>query len=254
MEDQYLTFLGSNALSPFRRNHLVQKLGISDIRARFIYYIALKGLQGHEKQADYDKSIFEELLVNEDDDGLKDDQIEQDDHEVQDAKTTFFRYPRYGTTSPWSSKATSIAQVCGLSRIVHRIERGTIITIRPKSESGYDKDLAAQLLHDRMTETLSSTTPGLERMFAQSAPAPVQYIRMHEGDSDPQDVLQKANKILGLALDQSEIDYLVKAYEALDRDPTDVELFMFAQVNSEHCRHKYESSHFALVVELQGLS
>lgn len=241
---EYLTYHGSTALSLFRRQNLASKLGVSAIRARFIHYVALKEPPGRGQQADYDQSVFKELLDYGDDNDSKDDPSKDDDGDesgCENRADTLFVYPRSGTISPWSSKATSIAQVCGLSHVVHRIERGTIITIIPEANNGYDKDLAAKLLHDRMTETLDTSAPDLEKMFAQSSPAPLQYIPMHAEGSDPRDALRKVNKTLGLALDESEIDYLVKAY-ALDgpiaRDPTDVELFMFAQVNSEHCRHK----------------
>lgn len=240
---EYLTSHGSVALFSFRRQNIANKLGVSAIRARYIHYVALKEPEGQEKRADYDKSVFKELLDYGDEDSLEDKLSEDDGAESGDGRRadTMFVYPRFGTISPWSSKATSIAQVCRLSHVVHRIERGTIMVIIPEANKGYDKDLAAKLLHDRMTETLSTTAPDLEKMFAQSSPAPLQYIPMHAEGSDPRDALRKANKTLGLALDEGEIDYLVKAY-ALDgpiaRDPTDVELFMFAQVNSEHCRHK----------------
>lgn len=105
----------------------------------------------------------------------------------------------------------------------------------------YDKALAASLLHDRMTQTLSHEAPDLELMFAQNTPAPPLLIPMHAEGSDPRDFLRKVNKTLGLALDSSEVDYLVEAYSMdgpIARDPTDAELFMFAQINSEHCRHK----------------
>ena len=108
-------------------------------------------------------------------------------------------------------------------------------------KQAYDKNLAASLLYDRMTQTLSHEAPDLELMFAEKAPAPPQLVPMHAEGGDPRAALHQANKTLGLALDSSEIDYLVKAYSMngpIARDPTDAELFMFAQVNSEHCRHK----------------
>ena len=123
--------------------------------------------------------------------------------------------------------------------MVRRIERGIVLKLVFKDT--YNKDLAANLLHDRMTQTLSHKAPDLELMFAQNAPAPPQLIPMHVAGSNPRDVLRHANKTLGLALDSSEIDYLVEAYSMdgpIARNPTDAELFMFAQVNSEHCRHK----------------
>ena len=133
----------------------------------------------------------------------------------------------------------SIALVCGLGSIVRRIERGIVFKLVCKEP--YNKNLAASLLHDRMTQTLSHNTPNLELMFAQNAPATPQLIPMHTEGSDPRDILRQVNKTLGLALDSSEVDYLVEAYSLdgpIARNPTDAELFMFAQVNSEHCRHK----------------
>lgn len=123
--------------------------------------------------------------------------------------------------------------------MIRRIERGIVFKLLFKTT--YDKNLAAGLLHDRMTQILSQEAPDLELMFAQNVPAPPQLIPMHAEGSDPRDVLRQANKSLGLALDSSEIDYLVEAYSMdgqIARDPTDAELFMFAQINSEHCRHK----------------
>ena len=100
-----------------------------------------------------------------------------------------------------------------------------------------------------MTQTLSLEAPDLELMFAQNAPAPPQLIPMHAQGSDPRDVLHQANKAFGLALDSSEVDYLVEAYSMkgpIARDPSDAELFMFAQINSEHCRHKQFSASWVI--------
>lgn len=233
--DQYLTFLGSSALSDFRRRGLARKVGVEDIRARYIHYVSLKGTSAGEQPIDFDVAELQELLTYGDDDGPAETSSTGDE-----GVDTIFVQPRPGTISPWSSKATSIAQVCGLGHAVKRIERGTVIDIISNGKP-YDKNLAASLLHDRMTQTLTSTTPNLELMFAQHEPAPLQHIPMHAEGKDPRDALRDANRTLGLALDESEIEYLVEAY-ALDgpvgRDPTDAEVFMFAQVNSEHCRHK----------------
>ena len=151
---------------------------------------------------------------------------------------------RLGSTD---SEYCSIAQVCGLGSIVRRIERGVVFQLVFKDK--YDKSLAASLLHDRMTQTLSYEAPDLELMFAQNPPAPPLLIPMHAEGSDPRDVLRQVNKTLGLALDSSEVDYLVEAYSMtgpIARDPTDAELFMFAQVNSEHCRHKQFSASYTI--------
>jgi phosphoribosylformylglycinamidine synthase len=143
--------------------------------------------------------------------------------------------PRFGTVSPWSSKATDIAHVCGLAA-VRRIERGVRYVLgseRPLSAA--DLSAAALDLHDRMTESVVVDPAELGRLFAHAEPGRVATValRVHGRAA-----LESANRDLGLALAEDEIDYLVAAYAATDRDPTDVELMMFAQANSEHCRHK----------------
>jgi phosphoribosylformylglycinamidine synthase len=143
--------------------------------------------------------------------------------------------PRPGTISPWSSKATDIAHVCGLAA-VRRIERGTLYTLelaRPATA-----ELLARLavvLHDRMTEAVGVRLEDAARLFAVEAPRPLACIAL---GSDGRAALVAADARLGLALSADELDYLLAAYARLGRDPTDVELMMFAQANSEHCRHK----------------
>ncbi|HEY5896895.1 MAG TPA: phosphoribosylformylglycinamidine synthase, partial [Burkholderiales bacterium] len=131
--------------------------------------------------------------------------------------------PRLGTISPWSSKATDIAHNCGL-RAVKRIERGTAFYVDSA------KPGIAGPLHDRMTETVLSSFDEAGRLFQHVAPRTLGWISIDE--------LKEANQRLGLALSEDEIEYLERAYKALGRDPTDAELTMFAQANSEHCRHK----------------
>ncbi len=143
--------------------------------------------------------------------------------------------PRAGTTSPWSSKATDIAHVCGLDAI-HRIERGTLYRLASGEPLGREAlvQLAAPL-HDRMTETVGFAPEDAERLFEHSVPRPLNTVPLGGG---ARATLRAADLRLGLALSDDEIDYLVAAYGTLGRDPTDVELMMFAQANSEHCRHK----------------
>ncbi|HYR34949.1 MAG TPA: phosphoribosylformylglycinamidine synthase [Burkholderiales bacterium] len=137
--------------------------------------------------------------------------------------TLYLVVPRLGTLSPWSSKATDIAHNCGLAA-VKRIERGTAYTIEAS------KPGIAALLHDRMTETVLSSLDAAEQLFQHVPPRPMATI--------PVRGLREANSRLGLALSEDEIEYLERAYRAIGRDPTDAELTMFAQANSEHCRHK----------------
>ncbi|KAI8140076.1 phosphoribosylformylglycinamidine synthase [Fennellomyces sp. T-0311] len=156
--------------------------------------------------------------------------------------------PRAGTISPWSSKATNIAHLCRLKNEVERIERGTAFLVTKSDNSLLTADeLAtfADLLHDRMTQTVAFQLPASESVFKHGTPAPltvVELLTQEENADVAREKLVKANKELGLALAADEIDYLISAFvgsgDALRRNPTDVELFMFAQVNSEHCRHK----------------
>src|SRR5213078_4876601 len=153
--------------------------------------------------------------------------------------TLFLVVPRLGTVSPWSSKATDIARNCGLAR-VRRIERGTAYYVdssRPE---------IAALLHDRMTETVLESFEDAARLFEHVAPRPLQLVPVAE--------LAQANVRLGLALSEDELGYLEQAYRRLGRDPTDAELTMFAQANSEHCRHKIFNADWIIDGERQPQS
>ncbi|WP_456376672.1 phosphoribosylformylglycinamidine synthase [Thiolapillus sp.] len=141
--------------------------------------------------------------------------------------------PRPGTISPWSSKATDIAHVCGL-QAVERIERGVAYYLEGEL-ADTDLEKAGDLLHDRMTESVFYYPDDAEALFLHAEPRPFVSVDVLNGG---QAALIKANGDLGLALSGDEIDYLVESFQALGRNPTDVELMMFAQANSEHCRHK----------------
>jgi phosphoribosylformylglycinamidine synthase len=145
-----------------------------------------------------------------------------------------FIVPRAGTISPWSSKATDIAHVCGLAD-VRRLERG--IEYRVGGEGTLTRERLAQLapaLSDRMTEMALFEPEQAAQLFEQSAPQPLSQVSLAGGRS----ALAAADRRLGLALSHEEMDYLIDSFGRLGRDPTDVELMMFAQANSEHCRHK----------------
>lgn len=149
--------------------------------------------------------------------------------------------PRLGTVSSWSSKATDIAHVCGLVG-VRRLERGTLYFIDAAAALGTEelRDLGA-LLHDRMTESLMLDTQDPAELFQSAEPRPLRSVSL---GADGHAALERANADWGLALSSEEIDYLVRAFGALGRDPSDVELMMFAQANSEHCRHKIFNAQF----------
>ena len=147
----------------------------------------------------------------------------------------FLVVPRLGTLSPWSSKATEIAHQCGLPQVL-RIERGVahyLALTTPLTET--QRQALAVGLHDRMTETVLSSFDEADALFQRVAPRVLERIAL---GTDPAAALAAANVRLGLALSQDEVTYLVDAYARLGRDPTDAELTMFAQANSEHCRHK----------------
>lgn len=142
----------------------------------------------------------------------------------------FWVTPRAGTISPWSSQATAEAQLCGLSN-VRRIERGVVFAVL--SDEPFKSETLpswTERLFDRMTQQINRQAPNLDDLFVEGKPGTVSTIKIRNPDgSASKEALQQANKEMGLALDPSEIDYLVNAYAQLGRDPSDVELFMFAQ-------------------------
>src|SRR6266702_1581883 len=156
--------------------------------------------------------------------------------------------PRPGSVSPWSSKATVICTLCKLGSHVKRLERGIAFVVRTEASteatlSQNDLDQFSHYIHDRMTQTASFARPSHDAIFLESQPGPLRTIDISpSSDDSPTEKLERANKELGLALAPDEIGYLIDAFVSgsspVARNPTDAELFMFAQVNSEHCRHK----------------
>ena len=200
-----------------------------NVQAEYLHVVELQS-----NLSDKQLAVLKQLLIY----GPADNQ--QPDNNVSASVTTEQEYivsPRLGTISPWSSKATDIAHNCGLS-IVNRIERAVSYKI---SLSGIGSDsaelnaLIQPLLFDRMVETVFVEQSQLAQLFEQSQPLPLQTVDVL---TNGRDALVLANNELGLALADDEIDYLLESFVGLDRNPTDVELMMFAQANSEHCRHK----------------
>jgi phosphoribosylformylglycinamidine synthase len=150
--------------------------------------------------------------------------------------------PRPGTISPWSSKATDIAQRCGLAA-VRRIERGTAWFVSGDRALGANRRQILELFHDRMTEVVLESLDEAENLFRHYGPRPLATVGVL---SRGRAALEDANAALGLALARDEIEYLLEHYRAVGRDPTDVELTMFAQANSEHCRHKIFNASWVL--------
>ncbi len=154
-----------------------------------------------------------------------------------DAGETILVVPRPGTISPWSSKATDIARNCALAAVA-RIERGVVYRVEGSDGTmlaADDRVALLPLLHDRMTEAVFFDIADAQRLFAHVPPRPLTTIPLL---AEGRVALVRADAELGLALAGDEIDYLVESFAGLRRDPTDVELMMFAQANSEHCRHK----------------
>ncbi len=174
--------------------------------------------------------------------------------DLDDKVCSLLVVPRLGTISPWSSKATDIAKHCALPQ-VKRIERGILFYLKSKSGKALteaEKKAVLPLLHDRMTESVVSDIDGIEdKIFKHGTPQPLSSVDILKGGKL---ALENANKELGLALSIDEIGYLVENFGKLGRNPTDVELMMFAQANSEHCRHKIFNADWIIDDEAQALS
>lgn len=215
---------GSFALSDFRRSRLLLELQgrlncVTDVQACFYHFIDL------ERSLTADERRMLDGLLNY---GVP---FGADDPSGE----LFLVIPRPGTISPWSSKATDIAHNCGL-RAIHRIERGIAYFVQSSRPLAQEDWLALQaLLFDRMTQSVLGDLEQAELLFKVSDPAALQTVDL---GVDPEFALRRANQSMGLALTDDEIEYLVENYAILGRHPTDVELMMFAQANSEHCRHK----------------
>jgi phosphoribosylformylglycinamidine synthase len=213
-----LRYRGARALSDFRLAKLLHEIrkahsAVRGVAAEFWHFIEA------DAQPDADgKRLLERLL--------RYGTAAQGEH----AKDTLFLVvPRLGTISPWSSKATDIARNCGLKG-VRRIERGVAYYLAGASGAAHVRAPIATLLHDRMTESVLASLDEVDGLFRQVPPRALGHVALGK--------LAEANARLGLALSEDEIDYLRAAYRSLGRDPTDAELTMFAQANSEHCRHK----------------
>lgn len=214
-----LSFKGVSAASDFRLESLISELknlqpGIKKISAEYVHFAQTdKELSAAKKQ------VLENLLTYD------------TPYEGDRKGELFLVVPRPGTISPWSSKATSIARNCDAG--ISRIERATAYYI--ESGSKLDRIKIAGHLHDRMTETVLNSLDSAKILFSEDAPRPLIIIDIINGGKT---ALEKADKEMGLALSDEEIDYLYKSYSDINRNPTDLELMMFGVVNSEHCRHK----------------
>ncbi len=216
---------GTPALSPFRIAKLLERLralepAVTGLESRFMHLVdCARALRASEH------AVLAQLLTY----GPRPQQPAG-----AGAGECVLIVPRQGTISPWSSKATDIAQVCGLEA-VRRIERG--IEYRLHASRALTSARLTQLapvLFDRMTEMALLDSAEAARLFAHTAPRRLERVPLVAGGA----ALEQADRALSLALSEEEIDYLLESFARLRRDPTDVELMMFAQANSEHCRHK----------------
>ena len=213
---------GAPALSEFRTEKLLQRLQQADVPVQDIYAEYMHFVDVKSALDEADQHVLKKLLTY-------GPALAQHLPEGRLLVVT----PRQGTISPWSSKATDIAHNCGLQQI-RRIERGIVYYL--EGELSEEQFATAQaLLHDRMTETVMHSLQDAQTLFAAAEPAPLASVDILAGGRE---ALQRANIEMGLALADDEIDYLFENFNALGRNPNDIELYMFAQANSEHCRHK----------------
>ena len=235
-----LPLRGVTALSDFRVEKLLQKaaaLGLPEVKLKseFWYFV------GSEKALD--AATVEKLQAL-----LAAQSVEQTP-EAREGLHLFLVTPRLGTISPWASKATNIAENCGLEGI-ERIERGMAVWLEGRLNDEQKQQWAA-LLHDRMTESVLPDFQTASKLFHHLESETFSTVDVLGGGKE---ALVKANTEMGLALSADEIDYLVENYQVLNRNPSDVELMMFAQANSEHCRHKIFNADFILNGEKQPKS
>ncbi len=229
-------FEGGNALSEFRVQQLLPRLqGVHDkvggISARYVHLVATD----HAPSAAEQERLASLLTYG-------------DPYAGAPAGELIVVTPRFGTVSPWASKATDIAHNCGIA--LKRVERITEFRIGLKGglfgKSGLEpgqKQAITALLHDRMTESAMFDRAAAHGLFTELDAAPMEYVDVLAGGRA---ALERANVQFGLALAEDEIEYLVEAFKGLGRNPSDVELMMFAQANSEHCRHKIFNAAFTI--------
>jgi phosphoribosylformylglycinamidine synthase len=246
-DDSFLALEGPGALSEFRARGLLARMqaivpAAVGLHARHVHFVHTRGrLDEHER------TRLNALL----------DYGEPAAPPEGEPAAQWLVVPRLGTISPWASKATDIAHNCGLQRVL-RIERGTryslILKGRLFGRGTLDTEAAqriAALLHDRMTETVLPADADCAQLFRELPGKPMARVAVQ---AQGRAALERANVEMGLALSDDEIDYLLDAYRAMRRDPTDVELMMFAQANSEHCRHKIFNARWTIDGEAQPAS
>ncbi|KAI1785466.1 phosphoribosylformylglycinamidine synthase [Ganoderma leucocontextum] len=261
-----LVLTGSSALSQSKRDVVLKNVQkacplITSVDAVYIHLVASCSNTAKEELSRTDSSyrrILERLL-----DYGDNIQLPTTEHALQARQNVAYVIPRPGSVSPWSSKATDIALICKLGDYVERLERGIAFIVTTSDGSSLTPEVLqtiSPLIHDRMTQVVQLSLPNQDAIFSHKSASPLRTIDLvSESTRDAaQDKLVAANKELGLALSPDEIDYLVDAYvtgaSPINRNPTDAELFMFAQVNSEHCRHKIFNASWTIDGEARDTS
>ncbi|MBF7072294.1 phosphoribosylformylglycinamidine synthase [Glaciecola sp. MH2013] len=243
-----LTLSGSSALSLFKQEKLLAQyalagLKVSKVTANYMHFVNIdKGANLSVEQRD----VLEQLLTYGPE--SHDPEMLGKNSELEEKKLLILVTPRPGTISPWSSKATDIAQNAGLTS-VQRIERG--IAYHVEFEGEFDLQQLAKPLHDRMTQSVFTSLDSAEQLFARADAKPFTSVAILENGKQ---ALINANTSLGLALADDEVDYLFDSFTELGRNPNDIELYMFAQANSEHCRHKIFNADWTIDGEKQAKS
>ncbi len=236
----FLHLHGPRALSDFRMQRLCDQLNqqgvaVEAVTARHDHYLVLNTVLDAELE-----TRLRAILT-----------YGEPAQPLPDANLEMVVVPRLGTISPWSTKATDILHHCGLPA-VKRVERGMTYQIRC-SETDRDAmlQMLAPLLHDRMTETVLASHADACQLFEPALPQPLTTVDVMTGGRD---ALEQADRELGLALAEDEMEYLLSLFRQQGRNPTDAELLMFAQANSEHCRHKIFNARWTLDGESQHQS
>jgi len=236
-ETRLILLQGGAAISAFRRQKLMdvlleQGIAVSHMEASFVH-VAEVNATWLEDDTDRLAAILGTPPKS---------------FEAKASDGLFLVTPRIGTISPWSSKATDIVRLCGVDALV-RLERAVAYSV---SGAGPDmREVIEGMIHDRMTESVLYNPDDLAQLFSHQQPAPLVTVDIVSGGRA---ALEAANRDMGLALAEDEIEYLLKHFMSVGRNPTDAELMMFAQANSEHCRHKIFNAGWVIDGKAQGQS
>jgi len=239
---QMISLRGSAALSPFRIEKIQKKLdescpNIGHVYAEFWHFAWVESALSAEQE-----NTLNQILTY------------GPSMQAEDAQGELILVlPRVGTISPWASRATDIVQHCGLPEI-QRVERGIAYYVKTKNGqvlSAAERQLLLPLIHDRMTESVFAALDDAQKLYHTDSPAPLCTVDILQGGKA---ALNEANSDMGLALSPDEVDYLFDNFSRMQRNPTDVELMMFAQANSEHCRHKIFNADWVIDGEQQEIS